>query len=209
MLIGDAGDVELDFLLLQLAGFGKQIALLRFRRFFPKLLGIRNGAADFFLNLEQRAGLARQLHFIEDGFEQLQKHAAFRRREFLVHKLAQQFLLTGHRLGADDVRAGDARAFRRFEVHGLPCILRPQPEGQPGDLRGPGINVNAVDVVLDDEAGHLAKKFFLGRKGLAQRFHPRRTNESIGTEFFLQLPSFAVNDWACFDKVDGEVGSFG
>ena len=39
---------------------------------------------------------------------------------------------------------------------GLPGALRPQPERQPGDLHGPRVDVDAVDVVLDDQARHIA-----------------------------------------------------
>lgn len=53
LLIGDAGEVELDFFLFRLPSLGKQVGLLDHWSGFPQLLSFRNSGADFLFNLEQ------------------------------------------------------------------------------------------------------------------------------------------------------------
>jgi hypothetical protein len=43
----------------------------------------------------------------------------------------------------------------------LPCFLGAEPEGEGGDLGGAGVDIDAVDIVFDDEAGDVAEEFFL------------------------------------------------
>lgn len=81
------------------------------------------------------------------------EQGAFTRRELLIDELAEQFLLPGHRFRADDVRATDPGSIRRLEPQSLPRPLRAQPKGKAGDLRRARVDVDAVDVVLHDEAG--------------------------------------------------------
>ncbi len=70
--------------------------------------------------------------------------------EVLEHGVA-----AGHGLGADDVRAADAGALGGGGV--FPGFLGAEPEGEAGDLDGAGVDVDAVDVVLDDEARDVAE----------------------------------------------------
>ena len=61
----------------------------------------------------------------------------------------------GHGLGADDVRTADAGALGGGGV--APGFLGAEPEGESGNLDGAGVDVDAVDVVLDDEARDVAE----------------------------------------------------
>ena len=77
--------------------------------FTPRVPGVFDGAADFLLDLEQRAGLAGQPHFIPNVFQERLEQGAFALRKVPVYELSEQSPLTRHRLSADDIRASDRR----------------------------------------------------------------------------------------------------
>ena len=139
--------------------------------------------------------------------QQPEEDAAFRGREFALDEFAQQLLLARHRLGADDVRAGDAGAVRRLEAEPLPGALGPQPEGEPGDLRAARVDVDAVEVVLDDEAGHVAQEGGLVGIGVVQGLHrrARRLRRFRADVFRREFPGFVVDDLEQVEGVEAEV----
>src|SRR5829696_7752678 len=94
--------------------------------------GLCDGAFDLFLYLQERASFAGEIHFVEDDLYELSEYFGLQRSS----KLFQHLLLAGHRLGADDVRAGDPGSFVVFEVQFSVSLLRPKPEGQRSDLGG-------------------------------------------------------------------------
>ena len=69
-----------------------------------------------------------------------------------AHELLEHLLFAGHRLGTDDVRPGDPGAIL-LEPHLLIGPLAPQPEGEGGDLGAAEVDVDAVQVVPQDQAG--------------------------------------------------------
>ena len=128
-------------------------------------------------------------------------------RELLLDEFAEQFLFPRHRLGADDVRAGDAGPVGGLHAGLVPGALGAQPEAQPGDLRGARVDVDAVNVVLDDEARHLEEeRCFVGevggesdewREGLCGL---RRVVQAV-----RNLPRFVVDDGEEVEGVEAEV----
>ena len=71
--------------------------------------------------------------------------------EFCLH-----IRFTGHWFSGDDVRLGHTWSFGGFDAEGLPCLLCTQPKGQRGDLHGSGINVDAVQVMRNDQLWDLS-----------------------------------------------------
>ena len=66
-------------------------------------------------------------------------------------------LLARHRLGADDVRPGDPGAVL-LQPHLLIGSLASQPEGKGGDLSAAEVDIDAVQVVPQDQAGEARRK---------------------------------------------------
>src|SRR4029450_6319115 len=57
-----------------------------------------------------------------------------------------------------DVRPTDIGTILRTQPLLLPGALGAEPEGEPGDLHGAGIDVDAVEVVLDDKAWDIGEE---------------------------------------------------
>ena len=141
---------------------------------FPLLLSLADGVLHLLLFLEERPHLARQPHLLPDcanevgqavghglgcrtggppdvhdlpdqGFEPVLPQR--------LEKLIEEFLLAGHRFGADDARLEDGRAVP-FQPHFLIGSLAPQPQGEGGDLGTSEVDINAVQIVPQDEARH-------------------------------------------------------
>ena len=70
------------------------------------------------------------------------------------HELLEHLLLARHRLGTDDVRLGDLGPVL-LQPHLLVGPLAAEPEGEGGDLGGPQVDVDAVQVVGEDQARHI------------------------------------------------------
>ncbi len=54
------------------------------------------------------------------------------------------------------------RTFCRLQAKSLPRFLRPQPQAQPRDLRAARVNVDAMNVMLDNEAWNVLQEIMLG-----------------------------------------------
>ena len=109
-----------------------------------------------------------------------------------MDEVFQHGVAAGHGLGADDVRAADAGALGGGGVS--PGFLGAEPEGEAGDLDGAGVDVDAVDVVLDDEARDVAEVvvLFPGRLPGGQGQRPL-------------VPGFLVNSLEEVEGVEAEV----
>ena len=91
----------------------------------------------------------------------------------------------------------------------MPSALRSQPQRQGGDLRGARIDVHTVDVVLDDQARHVARECRLVFIGLAQWLqgrlglggHIERTRAVL----LFPGPSFAVDLGKQIEGIQAEV----
>jgi hypothetical protein len=106
-----------------------------------------DGAFDLFLYLQERASFAGEIHLVENDVHGLSEYGGLQRSSELI----QHLMLAGHRLGADNVRAGDPGTFVVFEFQFSVSTLRPQPEGQRSDLGGAHVDVYAVEVVAQDQ----------------------------------------------------------
>lgn len=93
---------------------------------------------DFLLDAEEGAGLAGEGHAVENLFQQEGKGRPLSGRELLLDEFAEQLLFPRHRLGADEVRAGDAEPVGRFHAGLVPGALGAQPELNPAIARRAG-----------------------------------------------------------------------
>ena len=173
----------------------------------PEPLGVGDGGADFLLDAEEGAGLAGEGHAVENLFQQEGKGGPLAGRELLLDEFAEQLLFPRHRLGADEVRAGDAGPVGGLHAGLVPGALGAQPEAQPGDLRGARVDVDAVDVVLDDEAGHFAEERRFVGKGGGEGDEGR---EGLGglrgvVRAVGDFPGFVVDDGEEVEGVEAEV----
>ena len=67
--------------------------------FLPLFFGVVDGGADFSLDLEEGAGLAGELHFVEDGFDEFAEQG----RVEGLDEVFEHGVAAGHGLGTDDV----------------------------------------------------------------------------------------------------------
>ena len=82
--------------------------------------------------------------------------------------LLAQVQFPRRRGGGDNMALPDGGAVPGLDPGLVPGPLGPQPQGQGGDLGGAGVDVHAVEVVLDDQAGDVAQKGRFVRISLAQ-----------------------------------------
>ena len=147
----EVGRIEAELQLLRRL-LAEKRQLDRLRHGGQRLARPAHRVANLLLDLEQAAGLARQLHLLPDVAQQVAQHG----RPQVAHELAQQVVLARHRFGADDVDLFDPWPLPHLDPHLSPCALRSQPQRQRGDLHGARVDVDAVQVVLQDQAGALA-----------------------------------------------------
>src|SRR6266571_173353 len=120
----------------------------------------------------------------------------------LLDELGYERLLAGHGLGAHDIRPTDAGTVLRWQLLLLPRALGAEQEGKPSDLRGAEIDIDAVEIVLDDEAGNVGEEGTLlgilnderreGREG--------RGRLPCFVTAVRDFPGFVVDD---FEQIEG------
>ena len=111
-------------------------------------LGFSHGVPNLLLDLEERTGFPGQLHLVEDDLHHLAEELRFK----LADELLEHLLFARHRLGTDEVRAGDLGPVL-LQPHLLIGPLATEPQGQRRNLAGPQVDVDAVQVVGEDQTG--------------------------------------------------------
>ena len=121
----------------------------------PLLLGCGHGVSNLLLDLEERTGFPSQLHLVEDDLNHLAEELRFK----LADELLEHLLFAGHRFGTDEVRAGDLGPVL-LQPHLLIGPLATEPEGQRRNLGAPQVDVDAVQVVGEDQPGNIPPQVF-------------------------------------------------
>ena len=142
----------------------------------PLLLGCGDGIPNLFLDLEERTGFPSQLHLVEDDLNHLAKELRFK----LADELLEHLLFARHRLGTDEVRAGDLGPVL-LQPHLLIGPLAAKPQGEGRNLAGPQVDVDAVQVVGEDQPRNIPPQVFQRRVVLLER----RAEVGIGVGFLV------------------------
>src|SRR5689334_22387433 len=110
---------------------------------------------DLLHELSQLALHTQQDAHLRQSLEQVERSAK-ERSVLLAQALGELFAQRRFRwrsYGRHDMAATDGGPVLCLDAGVVPRPLRAQPEGQGCNLRSSGVDVDAVDVVLDDESG--------------------------------------------------------